>query len=502
MPFCHIDKPSTMALARAIRIQLATALRRHTLSQSPTMGLNSVRRTMATSVDPKQSAAGAAKTGLMILAAAGLGLGGWYAYSISQEKTLDADEIRAKNSEIGLVPFGDQSSAEANGGISPSVAAGLKPLSAAGEQLLRNQSLRTVTCHFVDSVRTTWLNANNPLEDRHSEHLLGEDGVLIGMYDGHSGAGTSDTASFFLPNYIKKALADAGSFETRSVEATCAALSKGMLDFDFDLTTTVPDAALASGKKQLIDTFVPPALSGAVACIFLSNPTGMYVANTGDCRAVLGVARNEGEYGALIMSNDQTADTKSEVDRIRAEHPGEPDCIKRGRVQGGLQPSRAFGDSKYKWSNDKLAQVGIQNRKLNLTPPYVTAEPEVLFFEHHDDNRFVILATDGVWDVVPNDVAVTIVGKALEQGGSSLHAASQLADYAMEEYAKPVGGVDKLMAIQAPDARRYRDDITVSVIQLLPSTAVATPNMCSLPAPAPTFLPDVFARVSGTPKSG
>ncbi len=34
--------------------------------------------------------------------------------------------------------------------------------------------------------------------------------------------------------------------------------------------------------------------------------------------------------------------------RIRSEHPAE-DVIQRGRILGGLEPSRAFGDARYKW---------------------------------------------------------------------------------------------------------------------------------------------------------
>lgn len=37
---------------------------------------------------------------------------------------------------------------------------------------------------------------------------------------------------------------------------------------------------------------------------------------------------------------------------MRAEHPKEEenDVIRNGRVLGGLEPSRAFGDARYKWS--------------------------------------------------------------------------------------------------------------------------------------------------------
>lgn len=43
---------------------------------------------------------------------------------------------------------------------------------------------------------------------------------------------------------------------------------------------------------------------------------------------------------------------------MRKEHPvSERDTvIRNGRVQGGLQPTRAFGDAVYKWTNAQAAQ--------------------------------------------------------------------------------------------------------------------------------------------------
>ena len=39
---------------------------------------------------------------------------------------------------------------------------------------------------------------------------------------------------------------------------------------------------------------------------------------------------------------------------MRSEHPaGEKnDVIRNGRVLGGLEPTRAFGDARYKWSSE------------------------------------------------------------------------------------------------------------------------------------------------------
>jgi pyruvate dehydrogenase phosphatase len=40
--------------------------------------------------------------------------------------------------------------------------------------------------------------------------------------------------------------------------------------------------------------------------------------------------------------------------RMQSEHPAEeaPYVIQRGRVLGGLEPSRAFGDARYKWPSE------------------------------------------------------------------------------------------------------------------------------------------------------
>ena len=73
------------------------------------------------------------------------------------------------------------------------------------------------------------------------------------------------------------------------------------------------------------------------------------MACTGDSRAVLGRRGPSGKWTATALSIDQTGDTEEEVARMRREHPNEPRVIANGRVLGGLQPTRAFGDAVYKW---------------------------------------------------------------------------------------------------------------------------------------------------------
>jgi pyruvate dehydrogenase phosphatase len=52
----------------------------------------------------------------------------------------------------------------------------------------------------------------------------------------------------------------------------------------------------------------------------------------------------------LDLTVDHGVENAREVERMMAAHPNEEDTLLvRGRVLGGLQPTRAFGDARYKY---------------------------------------------------------------------------------------------------------------------------------------------------------
>jgi len=61
----------------------------------------------------------------------------------------------------------------------------------------------------------------------------------------------------------------------------------------------------------------------------------------------------------------------------------------------------------------------------------VTSEPEVSITQLEDDDRFLVLASDGVWDRMSNDEVVSFVLARLQAHGDPLMAARELADHAM-----------------------------------------------------------------------
>ena len=196
------------------------------------------------------------------------------------------------------------------------------------------------------------------------------------------------------------------------------------------------------------------------------------------------------------MSYDQTAETPSEVMRLRSEHPDERDVVSRGRVLGRLQPSRAFGDGRYKWTKAQ-AEV-LQRSSRGTTPPYVTSRPEVLFHPlPQQDASFVILACDGVWDVMSSEEAVALVHAALQADpDSALNCAGQLVREALQRYAQwGQMTANELMSVRSP--RHYRDDLTAMVVMLRPPHTGEDASGDSgllLPSAPDISLVDVFNR--------
>ena len=85
-----------------------------------------------------------------------------------------------------------------------------------------------------------------------------------------------------------------------------------------------------------------------------------------------------------------------------------------------VEPTRAFGDARYKWTRHiqdmvfELFPAYRLPRPNYKTPPYVTAKPVVRHHKIQPQDRFLIMATDGLWDKLTSDEAVQLVGNLLD----------------------------------------------------------------------------------------
>ncbi|WOL16561.1 putative protein phosphatase 2C 68 [Canna indica] len=130
---------------------------------------------------------------------------------------------------------------------------------------------------------------------------------------------------------------------------------------------------------------------GSTAVVAVVGATKIVVANCGDSRAVL--CRNG---VAIPLSSDHKPDREDELQRIEAAG-GRVIYWDGARVLGVLAMSRAIGDDYLK--------------------PFVIPDPEVTVTEREEGDECLILASDGLWDVVSNETACDIARMCL-RGGS------------------------------------------------------------------------------------
>ncbi|XP_013583682.1 PREDICTED: protein phosphatase 2C 3 [Brassica oleracea var. oleracea] len=130
---------------------------------------------------------------------------------------------------------------------------------------------------------------------------------------------------------------------------------------------------------------------GSTAVVSVVTPEKIIVANCGDSRAVL--CRNG---KPVPLSTDHKPDRPDELDRIQ-KAGGRVIYWDGPRVLGVLAMSRAIGD--------------------NYLKPYVSSEPEVTVTDRTEEDEFLILASDGLWDVVTNEVACAMVHMYLSKRG-------------------------------------------------------------------------------------
>eukprot|EP01090_Pellita_catalonica_P017942 TRINITY_DN5590_c0_g1_i1.p1 TRINITY_DN5590_c0_g1~~TRINITY_DN5590_c0_g1_i1.p1 ORF type:complete len:368 (+),score=66.55 TRINITY_DN5590_c0_g1_i1:88-1191(+) len=166
------------------------------------------------------------------------------------------------------------------------------------------------------------------------------------------------------------------------------------LETDIDELSLSPAEALKSTFSKINKKFEEFATKSGIVGMTRAGTTGVamlldaatrkcVVANVGDSRAILcrkGIV-------AKRLSLDHKPYDDAELERIKKL--GGHVVGNTGRVNGQLAVSRAIGDF--------------------YLDPFVTPEPHITEIDLSNDDEFLILACDGVWDVISDQRACEIV---------------------------------------------------------------------------------------------
>uniref|UniRef100_A0A673KY53 protein-serine/threonine phosphatase n=1 Tax=Sinocyclocheilus rhinocerous TaxID=307959 RepID=A0A673KY53_9TELE len=139
----------------------------------------------------------------------------------------------------------------------------------------------------------------------------------------------------------------------------------------------------------------PGSDSGTTAVVALIRGKQLIVANAGDSRCVVS------EKGkAVDMSYDHKPEDELELTRIK--NAGGKVTMD-GRVNGGLNLSRAIGDHFYK-----------RNKALPPEEQMISSLPDVKVLTLNEDHEFMVVACDGIWNVMSSQEVVDFVNERLK----------------------------------------------------------------------------------------
>ncbi|XP_066350644.1 probable protein phosphatase 2C 42 [Miscanthus floridulus] len=229
---------------------------------------------------------------------------------------------------------------------------------------------------------------------------------FFGVYDGHGGPAVSKYCARHLHIELRRHERFRDNLQI-AIERTFLRMDEMMKDRSAGRELSGyggNDNWKAYRKAMRTSLFLPfcqkpaypgPENDGCTACVVLIRGNQIIVGNAGDSRCVL--SRNN---LAIDLSNDFKPNLPAERQRIEtAGH--EVIFSERGnvhRIDDGIAISRSLGDLLYK-----------DNNNLGPEQQAITAFPEVRTEEITQDDQFLIIACDGIWDCLTSQQAVDFI---------------------------------------------------------------------------------------------
>ena len=222
-----------------------------------------------------------------------------------------------------------------------------------------------------------------------------KDWSFFAVFDGHAGSRVSAVCSKDLVSEITKQTPSQDTGEQVAAENIKLAIKKGFLALD-DRMRELPE--VVSGEDK----------SGSTAVCVMISPTHVFFANCGDSRGLL--CRKGKVKFATLDHKPMNSDEKKRIQSAGG-------IVMTQRVNGSLAVSRALGDFDYKNVEGK-----------GQCEQLVSPEPEIEEIARKPDDEFVILACDGVYDVMSNDDLCAFVRNRMQISDDLEKICSQVVD--------------------------------------------------------------------------
>ncbi|CAH8252641.1 unnamed protein product [Arabidopsis lyrata] len=261
---------------------------------------------------------------------------------------------------------------------------------------------------------------------------------FFGVYDGHGGAQVADYCHDRIHSAlaeeierIKEELCRRNTGEGRHVQWEKVFVDC-YLKVDDEVKGKINRPVVGSSDRMVLEA-VSPETVGSTAVVALVCSSHIIVSNCGDSRAVLLRGKD-----SMPLSVDHKPDREDEYARIE-KAGGKVIQWQGARVSGVLAMSRSIGDE--------------------YLEPYVIPDPEVTFMPRAREDECLILASDGLWDVMSNQEACDFARRRIlawhkkngalplaERGVGEDHACQAAAEY-LSKLALQKGSKDNISII-------------------------------------------------------
>lgn len=234
-------------------------------------------------------------------------------------------------------------------------------------------------------------------------------------------------------------------------------------------------------KAKSMGSLKTGTVGACVLSVFVHD-NKLYVANSGDCKGFICSSTEKNMIKCRKINKKLNTSSLSERNRLKLAFPLDSDICKQKNSQNKsfylkniLQPTRAFGDYCLKYTEFNEEKSG------KFHGPYLSHQPDVQIIEINEMDKFLILGSDGVWDMVKRKVLEHI----LEKNSRNIYSISEnifnfvteqicilkgiALHYKIENLFYSILGVDKEELMGMPlgsERRKYHDDISLMVVDL------------------------------------
>ncbi|KAG8372501.1 hypothetical protein BUALT_Bualt12G0072600 [Buddleja alternifolia] len=309
--------------------------------------------------------------------------------------------------------------------------------------------------HFCGEFSFAVAQANPILEDQ-SQVETGPHATFVGVYDGHRGRDAASYISNHLAQHIQRLVRETGRMSENKIRIAFSETENGFLGH----------VRGHFGSRPLVATIGSCCLVGVICADIL------YVANLGDSRAVMGCLGRSNTIVAEQLTQDHNAREEDVRRELQALHPDDPEIVVQmqgiWRVKGMIKVSRSIGDAFLK-SQEFALDESHPDFHLSepLQRPVLSADPIITKRNLRPNDKFLIFASNGLWDYLTNEEAVEIVHK-----NPRLGIAKRLLMSAIKKGAERTNTPYRnIKTLPSWERRNVHDDITIVVIFIDPANA-------------------------------